>query len=329
MVGMKRFCAFALASVFAGALLVGCADKTQTSSQNKEITIGVMQPVDHIALNNARDGFVDRMKELDPNVKFSMQNAQGDPSNLQTIAQRFVNDKVNMILAIGTGSAQIAASETQQIPIMGTAITDYVEAKLVDSNQAPGKNVSGTSDMSPIADQMKLIQQLFPEAKTVGLMYSMSEPNSMVQAKIVKEELAKVGLEVREATVNSMSDVQTAAQSLVGKVDVIYVPTDNTMASSIAALIGVTEPNGIPVISGEGGPVELGCTATIGLDYYELGKQTADMAYQVLFKSADISKMPIEVSKNYNLIYNPASFEKLKLVMPEELKEKAQAVTSK
>ena len=237
---LKKGIALALT---AAALLAftGCGSNGTTS--NGEYKVGVVQLVEHPALDAANKGFVDALKEkgLAEKITFDQQNAQADQSNLNSIAQRFVSDRKNLILAIATPAAQSMANATHDIPILGTAITDYEAAKLVKSNQKPGGNVSGTSDMNPVEQQVDLILRVMPNAKTIGTIYSSSEVNSQIQVEKMKAYAATKGIKVEEVTVSNVNDIQQAAQNLVSqRVDAVYVPTDNVVASAMSNLVAIT-----------------------------------------------------------------------------------------
>ncbi|MBQ3864088.1 MAG: ABC transporter substrate-binding protein, partial [Schwartzia sp.] len=226
--------AMGLTAVLAAGIIAGCgggSSSDKQSAEKKQHKIGIVQLVEHNALDAANKGFVDGLKkrgfEEGKNITIDRQNAQADQSNLQNIGQRFVNNKVDLICAIATPAAQTVANMTKDIPIVGTAITDYVGAKLAASNEAPKGNVTGTSDMNPIKEQVDLLMKIYPNAKTVGVVYCSSEVNSEVQVKAMKEYAESKGLKVETATISTVNDIQQAAQSLVGKVDVFYEPTDN------------------------------------------------------------------------------------------------------
>ena len=215
---MKRYSKIlAMALTLAVIILAaGCGPKTETGANGSQtdadkVTIGIIQYAEHVALDAAREGFIDSLKDQGyvegENVVYDLQNAQGDQSNLSTISDRFISNKVDLVLAIATPAAQAIAGKTSEIPILGTAITDYVEARLVDSNEKPGKNVTGTSDMNPIKEQIELLVKLVPDAKTIGLIYTGSEPNSVVQAEIAKEAIENLGLNHTEVTVTNTNDV--------------------------------------------------------------------------------------------------------------------------
>ncbi len=299
------------------------AESAADAGSDQVFQIGIIQIVDHPALNAANQGFQDRLAELGIQCEFDNKNAQGDKANLKTISDGFVSGGKDLILAVSTDAAVSIASSTDEIPILGTAITDYMSANLVASNEAPGGNISGTSDMNPVKDQMDLLQQLVPDAKTVGFIFSSAEPNSRVQVDAAEAELDARGLKYEEVTVASVNDIQQAAQSLVGKVDVIYTPTDNTLASAIPSLVSVTEPAGLVVIGPEPGMVSNGCTATIGISYYKLGQQTADMAKRILIDGEKPAEMPIEFATSFDFYYNEESVEALGLTLPEDLLARA------
>ncbi|MEG2928406.1 MAG: ABC transporter substrate binding protein [Oscillospiraceae bacterium] len=303
----------------------GTAPKAETQKDKKEkIKIGILQYMEHTALDEARDGFVAALKEngfVDgENIEIDFQNAQADQSNLLTMSQRFVNNKSDLILAIATGAAQSAAAQTKDIPILFTAVTDPVAAGLVNSNEAPGGNISGTNDMSPMEKQIELMLTLAPDTKTVGVMYTSSEDNSVMQAAAVKEILKKKGLTYIEQTVTSSNDVQQATQSIVTKCDAIYIPTDNTFASAMPIVGEITQKAKVPVICGEESPVKNGGLATLGLNYYNLGHQTGEMAVRVL-KGEDISKLPVESQEKYSYLINGETAKAIGITVPDELKE--------
>ncbi|HML47987.1 MAG TPA: ABC transporter substrate-binding protein [Clostridia bacterium] len=283
-------------------------------------TIGIIQYVQHVALDAARDGFIqalaDNGLEDGKNLTLDIQNAQADASNLATISDRFVANKVNMVLAIATPAAQTIAGKTTDIPILGTAITDYVVARLIDSNEVPGTNVSGTTDMNPVAEQIGLIQELFPETKTVGVVYTSSEDNSILQAQMAKEAIEALGMVYAEVTVTNSNDVQQAMQSIVENCDAIYLPTDNVLASAMPIVYEIATASKIPVIGGEAGMVQSGALATLGINYYELGYQTGLMALRVL-DGEDITQMPIESATNMDYTFNSTFAEAIGFEIPE------------
>ena len=298
------------------------AEPTATPEEAKTYSIGIVQIVEHAALDAAREGFVQALADNGlvegENVTFDVQNAQGDQSTLSTIGDRFVSANVDMILAIATPSAQTMASKTTTIPILGTAVTDYEVAKLVNSNEVPGGNVSGTSDMNPIADQIALLFELYPDAATIGCIYNSGEDNSVLQAAIAKEAIEAAGKTYTEVTVTSTNDVQQAMQSLVTQCDAIYIPTDNTIASAMPIVAEVANTAMIPVICGESNMVAAGGLATLGINYYDLGYQTGLMALKILLEGADISTMPIEFATGFDAAFNAETAAAIGLTIPEK-----------
>lgn len=271
---------------------------TDTASADKVYKIGVCQLVQHDALDAAYDGFIDGLKEAGfeegKNLKIDYQNAQGEQANCATIASKLVNDQDDLILAIATPAAQACANATSDIPIVVTAVTDPAESGLVESNETPGKNVTGTSDLNPITEQMDLLVKLVPTAKKIAVLYNSSESNSKIQAEMAKEAGEKLGLEVIDATVSSSNEIQQVVQSLVGKVEAVYAPTDNMIAAGMATVAMVANENNLPVICGESGMVEAGGLATYGIDYFELGKLSGAQAAKILKGEATPASMPIE-----------------------------------
>lgn len=300
------------------------------TEQTEMVNVGIIQYMEHGSLDQAREGFIDAMAENGftegENVTYDFKNAQSDQSNLQTIAQRFVGNNVDLICAIATPAAQTVANSTGDIPIVATAVTDYAEAKLVDSNEKPGHNVTGVSDMVSISDQIDLLLKFKADAKAVGVIYSSNEVNSELQAAIAKDYITSLGLEYVEATVTNVNDIQQAAQSLLGKIDVLYVPTDNTLASAIPTLVQVTDEASLPIVTGATSMVSDGALATVGIDYYKLGKQTGVMAAKILKGEAEPASMPIETANDTMLVLNKEVADRLGITVPEDIMEGAQIV---
>ncbi len=284
--------------------------------------IGIIQYVTHPALDAARDGFLQGLKDLGledgVHITVDSRNANGSPDILASIADHFLASEVDLVLAIATPAAQTMAGKSETIPILGTAITDYVDAKLAKSNEAPGYNVSGTTDMNPVKEQIALLMRLAPNAKTVGLLYTASEDNSILQARAAKQEIEAAGLLWEEITVNNSNDVQQAAQRLVEICDAIYVPTDNIVASSMPIVHEEAVGKKLPIFVGEENQVLSGGTATLGISYYNLGYQTAAMAKAVL-EGADIAAMPIQGQSEFNYVINKGMAELIGMEIPEDL----------
>lgn len=323
---MKWLATLALAAMVVGT--AGCGSSTQSGSKDKKsYKVGVIQLVQHPALDAANKGFVDGLKskgfEEGKNVTFDQQNAQGDQSNLQTIAQRFVSNKDDLVCAIATPAAQTMANATKDIPIVGTAITDYKVAKLVKDSSKPGTNVTGTTDMNPVEAQIDLLVKIMPKAKTVGFIYNSSEVNSQLQIDLAKKAAAARGLTTVEATVSSVNDIQQAAQSLMGKVDALYIPTDNVMASAMPNLIKITDEAKVPVFCAEAGMLKAGGVATLGIDYYKLGFQTGEMAAEILSGKAKPQDMAIQSQKTFTVTLNEEAIKKLGLTIPDDVRKEA------
>lgn len=307
----------------------GCGGEQKAPAGNGKLKIGVVQIVQHGALDDANRGFVERLKERgydESKVELDQQNAQGDQSNLKSIASRFKQEKLDLICAIATPAAQAVANEVQDVPIVGTAITDYVTARLVKSNEKPGGNVTGVSDLAEIDAQMDMGMALVPSAKTIGLIYCSSEVNSEVQANMMKSYAEKKGLRVEERTVNNVNDIQQVAESLRGLCDFIYVPTDNTMASAVPTLIKVTNDAGIPVIAGAESMVKDGCLASLSVDFYKLGRQTGDLAADILDGKVKPAEAPIQHQKEYVTVINKKETEALHISIPDTISQKASMV---
>ncbi|HHV34029.1 MAG TPA: ABC transporter substrate-binding protein [Syntrophomonadaceae bacterium] len=314
-------------------VMTGCGESSRdTGGQQdgeKNVKLGIIQVAEHPALDAAREGFLDTLEANGyvegKNLIVDYGNAQGDQTALKTIAKKLVTGDCDLILAIATDSAQAVAAETTKIPILITAVTDPVTAKLVQSNEKPGTNVTGTNDMNPVKEQVELLQKLAPKAKRIGVVYNAGEVNSVVQVDMVKDTASKAGLKVVEATVSNTSEVMQASQSLVGRVDAFYIPTDNTVSSSVESIIKVAEANALPVVVGEAAMVDRGALATIGIDYNKLGKQTAEMALRVL-KGEKPQVMPVEGQKDMDLVLNMKAAQAMKVTVPEEMKAQAARV---
>lgn len=262
--------------------------------------IGVLQLTEHPALDASNKGFVDALDEAGITYNIDQQNAQNDQSACQTIAHKLVNDGNDLILAIATPAAQAVAGATDEIPIVGTAITDFASAGLVQSNDKPGKNVTGSSDLTPVADQFDLLVKLLPQAKTVGVLYCTAESNSDVQVKLADQAAANHGLKLVRYSVSSSNEIQQIVESMVGKVDVVYTPTDNTIAAGMTTVTMIANDNKLPTICGEEGMVDNGGLATYGINYEELGKLAGQMAVKILkgeSKPADMAIEHLDASK--------------------------------
>ena len=311
------------AAVLMSTSMVFAGGAKESASGEKVYKIGVVQLVEHSALDASYQGFVDGLAEAGlvdgQNIQIDYQNAQGEQANCVTIAQKLVNDRSDLILAIATPAAQAVANLTRNIPILVTAVTDPASAQLVKSNELPGTNVSGTSDLTPVEAQIKLAKQMVPNLQTIGLLYCSSEQNSKFQIDIAKKVCDELGINYVEATVSNSNEIQQVTQSLVGKVEAIYSPTDNMIAAGMATVALVTNPAKIPVFCGEQGMTEMGGLATYGINYYELGKQTAKQAVAILKEGKNPADMPIEYLANGDLYVNMDTAQAIGITIPEEI----------
>lgn len=324
---MKGAAIVAMAAMSMG-MLAGCGGDKQ---EEKTYKVGVVQLVQHGALDQSNQGMIDGLKdsgyEEGKNLEINQQNAQGDQSNLQSIAQQFLTDEVDIILSISTPATQVMAAATTEIPIVGTAITSFEQAKLVDSDEKPGHNVTGTHDMTPVAEQIDLLLQVVPDAKTIGTLYTSSEKNSQVQVDILKEVAAEKGLTVVERTIQNVNDIQQAAQSLVNEVDVIWLPTDNNVASAMPQVVSVTDEAGLVTVCAEESMVYSGGTITYGINFYQIGYDAGVMAAKILDGEGVPAEMPIQGPSDLKLVINPTAVETLGIEIPAELMEQATLTT--
>lgn len=280
--------------------------------------VGICQLVQHVALDAATQGFKDAITEkLGDAVTFDEQNAQGDSATCSTIVNQFVAGGVDLIMANATAPLQAAAAGTTDIPILGTSVTDYATALDIDGwTGLTGRNISGTSDLAPLSEQAAMLNELFPDATKVGVLYCSAEANSQYQADVIKAELEKLGKEVEFYTFVDTNDVATVTQSAVDNSEVIYVPTDNTAASNTEIIDSIAQPAGIPIIAGEEG-ICTGCgVATLSISYYDLGYATGEMAVEILANGADVSTMEVQYAPNVTKEYDAARCEALGIEIP-------------
>ena len=318
---MKKWMKTIAATMALTMAMTGCGGGSDAPADDaaEKYTVGIVQQLEHPALDAATLGFQEKLTELlDGNVTFDYQNAQGEQTNCTTIATKFVSDGVDLIMANATTALQSAAAATADIPIVGTSVTDYVTAGVVDSNEAPGRNVTGASDLAPIDEQIAMLTELVPDAQKVGIVYCSAEPNSIYQSKLAQAELDKAGIAWAEYTAADSNEVQAVVTKAVSECDVLYVPTDNTMANNTEIIKNVAVPAGVPVIAGEEG-ICSGCgVATLSISYYDLGVKAAEMAYEILVNGANPAEMPIAyVSEGITEKYNAEIAEALQIVIPE------------
>ncbi len=296
----------------------GAAESSDAGSGDS-YTVGICQLVQHPALDAATKGFKDSLTELlGDRVVFDEQNAAGDSATCATIANQFVASNVDLIMANATAPLQAAAAATNQIPILGTSVTDYATALEIDNwSGATGVNISGTSDLAPIAEQAAMLNELFPSAGQVGILYCSAEPNSQYQSSEMTKALSTFGItNVKEYTFADSNDIASVTTTAAAECDVIYVPTDNTAASNAEVINNVCMPAGVPIIAGEEGLCK-GCgVATLSIDYYDLGYATGKMAYEVLVNGADIATMDVQYAPKVTKEYNATICEELGIDIP-------------
>lgn len=311
---ITRVAASALATAL---LLTACGGSGGDSPTDETLNIGITQIVTHPSLDATAEGFKDALADAGYTVNYDEQNAQGDQSIAASIAGKFASADLDMILAIATPTAISVAQAITDVPILFTAVTDPVDAALVDSMEAPGGNVTGTSDAVPVTDLLALVTRIAPDAKTVGIVYNPGEPNAVTQVEWAEEAAAELGLELKLATADTSNGVQQAAESL--DVDAFFVITDNTVVSALETLIQVAEEKDIPVIASEGDSVARGCIATIGISYYDLGYQTGEMAVRILKGEASPESMPVETQTELAVYLNTGAAERMGVTIPDDL----------
>ena len=292
-------------------------------------TVAVTAIVEHPALDAARDGIRDELAaagyEVGHNLDFVYESAQGNPATAAQIARKFIGDRPDVIVPISTPSAQAVVGATDDIPVVFTAVTDPLGAKLVADLEQPGGNVTGMSDLSPIALHLDLVREIMPEAGRLGVIHNPGEANSVTLLELIREEAPARGFEVVEAAAPRSSDVLAAARSLVGKVDAIYVPTDNTVVTALEAIVKVGTDNRLPVFAGDTDSVPRGAIAALGFNYYDLGRQTGKMVVRVLEGEAP-GTMAVEGVETTELFVNPAAAEAMGITLPPAVVERAKVV---
>lgn len=327
---MKKRIVSMILALATGLMITGCGAQTSTpnstpdstpasDAKNEEYTVGICQIAQHPALDAATQGFMDAIEEALPGqVHFQLENASNDIPTCGVICTGFAANGVDLILANATPSLQAAVTATTEIPILGTAVTEYGVALDIDGfDGVVGGNVSGTSDLAPLDQQAAMVSELFPEAKNVGILYCSAEPNSAYQAQEVEKALKAAGLTVNVYTFADSNDVAAVAATACGENDVLYTPTDNTVAICAEAINNVAETAGVPIICGEVNPCKVCGVATLSIDYYELGRTTGEMAVDILTGKQDISTMPIGYYPNPVKMYNPRLAEEMNVTIPE------------
>ena len=297
-----------------------------TAAWAKTYVVSVNQIVEHPALDAVRQGFMDYFKQAGLEAEYNVHIAQGNPSTNVQIASQILGENPDIVLAISTPSAQACAQKIKNIPILATAVTDLVAAGLVKSMDKPGANVSGMTDMSPIARQVELIQEIQPGLKTLGVIYNAGEVNSVTLVNVLKDVCKAKGLELVEAPVVNSSGVFQAAKSLVGRCDAVYVPTDNTVISTLESATKVSMDNDLPLYCADTDSVSRGAVAALAVDYYRMGVQTGKMAERILLQGANPATMPVESLADLMLYVNPKSAKDMGVTVPDSVLKRADKV---
>jgi len=310
---MKKLIAILLVALMSLSLCV------PAMAEDTTYNIGICQLVQHPALDAATQGFMDTLTaKLGDKVTFDLQNASGDSATCITIINSFISSETDLIMANATAALQAAQAGTEEIPVLGTSITDYASALDIDGwTGVTGVNISGTSDLAPLTEQAAMLKELFPDAKEVGLLYCSAEANSVYQVEVITKELTALGFNCTNYAFADSNDVSSVTMNACATSDVIYIPTDNTAASCTEAIRNVVEPEGVPVIAGEEG-ICSGCgVATLSISYYDLGCTTGEMAYEILVNGADVSTMEIQFAPNVTKKYNAELCQILNVTIPE------------
>lgn len=329
----KKVLAVVLGMSMVVAMMIGCGASKETSdsanSAEKTYTIGISQFAEHGSLDNCREGFIEGLKEEGleegKNLKIVTNNADADTGTAAQIADQFVADKVDMICAIATPSAQAAynAAMETDIPVVYTAVTNPVAAELANDDKSPVGNVTGTSDELPVEAQLKMIREILPDAKTIGILYTTSEANSVYSIEQYEKLADKYGFKIEKTGITNTSEIQLAASDLLGKVDCLTNLTDNTVVSALPTVLGLANEKGIPVFGSEIEQVKLGCLAAEGIEYTQLGKDTGKMAAKILKGEASASEMDYELITESSLYVNEKVAENLGITVPDTMKERA------
>ena len=308
-----------IAAAAAAAMIAATAACSAGGSGSAEYKVGVIQLVQHDALDEATRGFEDALKEkLGDKDQIVVQNASGDSPTCGVIANQFVSEGVNLIMANATPALQAAAAATDSIPIVGTSVTDYATAlQMANWNGKTGMNITGTSDLAPLSEQAAMIKELFPEAKKVGILFCSAEPNSAYQANVIKEQLSSLGIESEEFTFADTNDVAAVTNTACGACDVLYIPTDNTAATCTETINNIAQPAGVPIITGEAAPCAVCGVATLSISYYDIGHIAGEMAAEILTEGKNPADMEIRFAPEVTKMYNPDICSALGVTVPE------------
>ena len=333
--GMKKLMALSAAAILTVSALAGCGGGSSSGSSAPASTssesgssaaeggqvyrIGICQLVQHEALDRATAGFQDALVELlgEGNVEFDVQNAQGDSNTCSTIANGFVSDDVDLIMANATAALQACSNATTDIPVVATSITSFSSALDIEmgtgADALTGINVTGTNDLAPLDRQAQQIKDIFPDVQNVGILYCSAEVNSVYQAVHIGEYMDQLNIAHQDFTFSDSNDLQSVVQDAVTKCDVLYIPTDNTAASNAGLIDSVARPAKVPIITGEESPCKLCGLASLSIDFYEIGHRAGEMAYEILVNGADPATMPVEDPSEESLtyVYNPVIAQEL------------------
>lgn len=330
MVGKRRI-AIGLMALIATGLFVGCKGEEKSSSNNeKKYNIGISQLVQHPALDSAKNGFIEGLKEKGyeegKNIVIDYQNAQGDNATSQTIAQKFVSEKKDLILAIATNSAQAIYNATKDIPTVFTAVTDPVAAGIAKDWKSSGTNLTGVSDMVPVDKQLELLTKLKEDIKVLGVIYNTSEANSVVQVEYLKEEASKLGISIKEIGVTNVNEINQNLSAVIKEIDALYTPTDNTVASAYDLVGQIAVKNNVPILGAEEAVVAKGGLCSIGIDYFKLGKEAGYKAAELL-NGKKPDEIEITTLSDMNITINTDVAKKLNIKIPSDIEESATKVT--
>ena len=316
-------------------ILIGCADKkeeaktetgtasTETKTDDKVYKIGITQIVSHQALDKAREGFKDALKEAGIKAEYDEQNAQGDVTIANTIANKFITDKVDLVFAIATPAAQAVSNATGDTPILFSAVTDPEAAGLIKPN------VTGSSDKVDIEQQLALLREISKDAKKIGFLYNSSEENSLVQLEEIKKVAGKYDFEIVEQGISSANELPQAIDKMLTQVDALYLPTDNLISSSSALIAEKANAAKIMTFAAESGMLENGIFITKGIDYYQLGKEAGKMAAEILKDGKKPSDLPYKISETVEIAVNKQTLEQLGIKLPEDVMSKAKFIETK
>jgi len=329
MVG-KRKIAMGLAVLLATGTLVACKGEGQTSDGVKNYNVGISQLIQHPALDSAREGFIEGLKEKGyeegKNITFDYQNAQGDNPTSQTIAQKFVSERKDLILAIATTSAQAVYNSTKDIPTVFTAVTDPVAAGIAKDWESSGTNLTGVSDMVPVDKQLDLLLKLKPDVKTIGVIYNTSEANSVVQVEALKTEASKLNINIKEIGITNINEINQNLSAVIKDIDALYTPTDNTVASAYDLVGQIAVKNNIPILGAEEAVVSKGGLCSIGIDYFKLGKETGYKAAEIL-EGKKPEEIEITTLSDMSVTINADVADKFNISIPSDVEEIAKKVT--